>query len=237
MSERQWERAGAATGVGFVAAMIVSVFMVPAPPHIDASTTDILDYVTSHRTGLLSSAVVGVAAGVLFLVFLGHLRHVLQRSESGVEALSPIVYGAGLTTVAVALICTLPLAALAFGGDSEVASNSGVVRLLWDLNALGTATIMIVLALFVAALSLALIVREIQAPILGWLGIPVAIVLAVAGGAGFYNSNHEAFWYGLNYVALLAFAAFILVVSVQGLISPAAEPTAVRTPPQPIPTT
>jgi hypothetical protein len=237
MSERQWERAGAATGVGFVAAMIVSVFMVPAPPHIDASTTDILDYVTSHRTGLLSSAVVGVAAGVLFLVFLGHLRHVLQRSESGVEALSPIVYGAGLTTVAVALICTLPLAALAFGGDSEVASNSGVVRLLWDLNALGTATIMIVLALFVAALSLALIVREIQAPILGWLGIPIAIVLAVAGGAGFYNSNHEAFWYGLNYVALLAFAAFILVVSVQGLISPAAEPTAVRTPPQPIPTT
>jgi len=236
MSERQWERAGAATGVGFVAAMIVSVFMVPAPPHIDASTTEILDYVTSHRTGLLSSAVVGALAGVLFLVFLGHLRHVLQRSESGAEALSPIVYGAGLTTVAVAFICTLPLAALAFGGDSEVASNGGVVRLLWDLNALGTATIMIVLALFVAALSLAMIVREIQAPILGWLGLPIAVVLAVAGGAGFYNSNHEAFWYGLNYVALLGFAAFILVVSVQGLISPAGEPRTVRTS-QPIPTT
>src|SRR5438552_16210324 len=212
MSERQWERAGSATGVGFVAAMIVSVFMVPAPPHIDASTTEILDYVTSHRTGLLSSAVVGALAGVLFLVFLGHLRHVLQRSESGAEALSPIVYGAGLTTVAVAFICTLPLAALAFGGDSEVASNGGVVRLLWDLNALGTATIMIVLALFVAALSLAMIVREIQAPILGWLGLPIAVVLAVAGGAGFYNSSHEAFWYGLNYAGLLSFAAFILAV-------------------------
>src|SRR3989442_266449 len=97
MSERQWERAGSASGVGFVAAMIVSVFMVPAPPHINASTTEILDYVTSHRTSLLSSALVGALAGVLFLVFLGHLRHVLQRSEGGVQALSPIVYrGRGL---------------------------------------------------------------------------------------------------------------------------------------------
>src|SRR3989440_4529577 len=127
MSERQWERAGSASGVGFVAAMIVSVFMVPAPPHINASTTEILDYVTTHRTALLTSAVVGALAGVLFLVFLGHLRHVLQRSEKGVEALSPIVYGAGLTTVAVAFVCSLPLAALAFAGDStEVASNNGV---------------------------------------------------------------------------------------------------------------
>ena len=237
MSERQWERAGAATGVGFVAAMIVSVFMVPSPPHIDASTSEILNYTTSHRTGLLSAALVGLAAGVLFIVFLGHLRHVLQRSESGVEALSPIVYGAGLAGVTIGFFTTLPLAALAFGGDTEVASNGGVVRLLWDLNALGNAILMIVVALFVAALSLAMIVREIQAPVLGWLGIPIAIVLAVAGGASFYNSNHESFWYGLNYVALLAFAAFILIVSVQGLISPAGEPRTVRTPSQPVPTT
>ncbi|HKN38458.1 MAG TPA: hypothetical protein VJ456_05035 [Acidimicrobiia bacterium] len=237
MSERQWERAGSASGVGFVAAMIVSVFMVPAPPHINASTTEILDYVTSHRTALLSSALVGALAGVLFLVFLGHLRHVLQRSEGGVEALSPIVYGAGLTTVAVAFVCTLPLAALAFGTDSEVATNSGVVRLLWDLNALGTATMMIILSLFVAAVSLALIVREIRAPILGWLGLPIAAVLAVGGAAGFYNSSHEAFWYGLNYVALLSFAAFILGVSVQGLLSAAGETRVLRTPPQPIPST
>jgi len=237
MSERQWERLGSATGIGFVTAMIVSVFMVPAPPHIDASTTSILDYVTSHRTGLLSSAVVGAVAGILFLLFLGHLRHVLQRSESGVEALSPIIYGAGLTTVAVAFVCTLPLTALAFGGNTEVATNGGVVRLLWDLNALGTATIMIVLALFVAATSLALILRELQAPILGWLGLPIAAVLAVAGAAGFYNSNHEAFWYGLNYVALLAFAAFVLAVSVEGLIAPAGASRAVQAPGQPIPST
>jgi len=237
MSERQWERLGSAAGIGFVVAMIVSVFMAPTPPHIDASTATILDYVTDHRSALLASAIVGALAGLLFLVFLGHLRHVLQRAEGGGEALSPIVYGAGLTTVAVALVTMLPLAALAFSADSEVGSNSGLVRLLWDLNALGTATIMIVLALFVAATSLAMIVREMQAPILGWLGLPIAIVLAVAGAAGFYNSSHEAFWYGLNYAGLLAFAAFVLGVSVEGLIASASSTAPASTQARPLPTT
>ena len=237
MSERHWERLGSGAGVGFVVAMVVSVFMIPTPPHIDASTADILDYATSHRGALLGSAVVGALAGLLFLVFLGHLRHVLQRSEAGLEALSPIVYGAGLTTAAIAFVSMLPLAVLAFGGESEVAASSSVVRLIWDLNALGTATLMIVLALFVAATSLAMILREMRAPILGWLGLPVAIVLAVAGAAGFYNSSHEAFWYALNYVGLLSFAAFILAVSVEGLISPASVPLGRPAPSQPVPTT
>jgi hypothetical protein len=235
MSERQWERAGAATGIGFVAALIVSVFMVPSPPHIDASTGEILDYVTSHRAGLLTSALLGAVAGLFFIVFLGHLRHVLQRSESGVEALSPIVYGAGVTAVTIGFVTMLPQTALAFGGNSEVASNGGVVRLLWDLNALGSAILMIALFLFVGALSVAMIVREIQAPVLGWLGLPIAAVLGVSGAAGLYNSSHQKFWYGLNYAGLLAFAAFILLVAVQGLLSPAGATTAVRTPAQPVP--
>jgi hypothetical protein len=237
MSERQWERAGSATGVGFVAAMMVSVFLVPAPPHIDASTTEILDYATSHRTGLLSSALIGALAGVLFLVFLSHLRHGLQRSESGRETLSPVVYGAGLVTASVAFVSSLPMAVLAFGADSDLTSSSGAIRLLWDLNALGMATMMIVVALFVGAVSVAMIERETRAPILGWLGLPIAAVLAVAGAAGFYNSSHEAFWYALDYVALLAFAVFILAVSVQGLIAPADAARPVRTTPQPVPTT
>jgi hypothetical protein len=63
----------------------------------------------------LASALVGARAGLMFLVFLGHLRHVLQRSERGIEALSPIIYGAGLTAVGLGFVTSLPLAALAFG--------------------------------------------------------------------------------------------------------------------------
>jgi hypothetical protein len=224
MSERQWERLGSLTGIGFVAAMVVSVFIAPTPPHIDASTTKILDYVTAHRSALLASAVVGALAGALFLVFLGHLRHVLQRSEGGAEALSPIVFGSGLTLVAVAFAVQLPLAVLAFaGGSPEVAANSGLVRILYDLNALGMATMMLVAALFIAVTSVAMVLREMGATALGWIGLPIAVVNAAAGVAGFYNSSYQSFWNGLNYVGLVAFAIFVLAVSVDHLIVPGAE--------------
>ena len=220
MPERQWDQIGSGAGSGFVVAMLVSVFLAPTPPHIDASTTQIFNYVSENRPELLTSAVAGLVAGVFFLLFLGHLRHRLQHSEPGAEALAPVVYGAGLITLAVAYVCTLPLAVLAFGVDSEITSNSGLIRLLWDLNALGMATLMFVLAVFVAATASALIVGRLRSQIVGWLGLPVAGVLAAAGVAGYYNSSHEPFWYGLNYVSLLAFAAFVLVVAVQGLMAP-----------------
>jgi hypothetical protein len=237
MSEREWERIGSGSGIGFVIAMLVSVFLAPTPPHIDASTTTILGYVGDNRPELLGSAIAGLVAGLLFLVFLGHLRHVLQRSESGAEKLSPLVYGAGLITLAVAYVCTLPLAVLAFGVDSEITANTGLIRLLWDLNALGMATLMVVLALFVATTALAMILGELERQIVGWLGLPVAIVLAAGGVAGYYNSSHEAFWYGLNYVALLAFAAFVLVVAVEGLISRVSVPRESPASSRPLPTT
>jgi hypothetical protein len=60
----------------------------------------------------------------------------------------------------------------------------------------------------------------------------VAVVLGAAGVAGFYNTTHQAFWYGLNIVALLAFAAFVLAVSVEGLIAPASRPRSVLAPPR-----
>ena len=223
MSERQWARLGSITGIGFVAAMIVSVFMAPTPPHIDASTSEILDYVTGHRTALLGAAVVGALARLLFLVFLGHLRQMLQRSEGGAEALSPIVYGTGLTLVAVAFVAQLPLAALAFAGNSpEVAGNAGLIRILYDLNTLGMATMMILVASFIAVTSVAMLLREMGATALGWIGLPVAAVTAAAGVAGFYNSGYQSFWNGLNYVGLIAFAVFVLAVAVDHLIVPLA---------------
>jgi len=237
MSTRQWERLGSITGIGFVAAMIVSVFMAPTPPHIDASTSKILDYVTNHRTALLGATIAGALAGLLFIVFLGHLRQLLQRSEGGAEALSPIVYGAGLTLVAAAFVCQLPLAVLAFAGDSpEVAGNAGLIRVLYDLNALGMATMMILVALFIAVTSVAMLVREMGATALGWVGLPIALVNAAAGVAGFYDSTYKSFWNGLNYVGLIAFAVYILAVSVDHLIVPAAARQGAATR-QPLPTT
>jgi hypothetical protein len=221
MTERQWEQVGAATGVTFVAVLIVSVFIAPAPPHIDASTSKILTYYADHRRAILAGAVLNGVGGILFLWFLGHLRHVLQRAEGGVEALSPIVFGAGVATVAAAVVCILPQAVLAFASDStEIAGSPAVVRLLYDLNTLGIAGIMMILGLFVGATALAMVLKELVSPVLGWAGLVVTVVLEAAGIAGYYTTTYSQAWTVVSYAALLSFAAFVLVASVAMLATP-----------------
>jgi hypothetical protein len=226
MSERQWEQVGAAAGIGFVALLLASVFIAPAPPHIDASTSKILTYYADHRTALLNGAMLNGLGAILFLWFLGHLRHVLQRAEGGVEALSPIVFAAGTTMAALAFICILPQATLAFVSDqTEIGGNPALVRVLYDLNNLATATIMLSAGLFVGTTALAMVLKELVSPVLGWLGLVVAAVLVAGGIAGFYNSTYSSVWTVLTYGGLVAFAAFILAASVGMLASPEASRT------------
>src|SRR2546421_9950784 len=152
MSERQWEQLGAATGVAFVVALIASAFIAPTPPHIDASTSKILNYYADNHRAILAGSVLSGISGLLFLWFLGHLRHVLQRAEGGVEALSPIVFGAGITTVIIGMLGALPGAVLAFSAHEEVInSNAGIVRMLFDMNTLMNSLLFLAAGLFAAA--------------------------------------------------------------------------------------
>ena len=55
MDESRWERFGAASGVIFIVLLVAATFMVPQPPHIDATTAKIARYVSSHRRAILTS--------------------------------------------------------------------------------------------------------------------------------------------------------------------------------------
>src|SRR5438445_4768533 len=214
MDETRWERYGAASGVVFVALLVVATFIVPTPPHIDAPTAKIVRYVSNHRRAILTSQMLGVMAVLAFVWFLGHLRHVLQRAEGGAEALSPIVYAAGLLTASVAVISALPLTALVYMRDSaDGLGNSAVVRALWDTSQ-GLGTILAVLAaLFVATAATAMVRRELLAPVLGWAGLAVGAALMTVGIAGLYVTNYVRAWTIVGMVSFLAFAAWILVSS------------------------
>jgi hypothetical protein len=215
MDESMWERYGATAGIVFVVLLVGSMFFAPAPPHVDASAQKIASYFGDHRRGILTQQMLGTFAVVFFIWFVGHLRHVLQRAENGTEALSPVVFGAGIALSAAGAMAALPPAVLAFGANrADGLADAGIVRALYD-GYLMTGNVMLILCgLFVAATGLAMVRGEIVAPWLGWAGLAVAVVNWGAGIAGFYVSTHSAFWYAAGFVGLATFAAFILVTSI-----------------------
>lgn len=231
MDESRWERFGAAAGVAFAILLAVGAFLAPAPPHIDAGVGKINAYFADHRRAILTGQMLGSLAALAFIWFVGHLRHVLQRAEGGAEALSPIVYGAGLATVAVGVLSAVPMATLAFAARSaEITANAGVVRMLYDLAWITNALALIVTALFVASASLAMLRKEMVAAALGWAGLVVAAVRLVGGCAAFYTTTYEAFWVALGLIGFVAFLLWTLVVSVAMLQRPEVARATARRP-------
>ena len=88
MTERTWEKYGAGTGIAFGILLVVSLFVAPQPPHIDASADKIIAYYRDNRTAVITAGVVSAFAGVAAILFIAHLRHIFDRVENGIEGLS-----------------------------------------------------------------------------------------------------------------------------------------------------
>jgi len=221
MNENRWEQAGAAAGIVFVALILASVFVVPAPPHINASFLNIANYYVSNRGGLLTSALLGTLGSVFFLWFVSHLRHVLQRAEGASEALSPIVLVSGTAVAVLGVLTAIPQATLAFGSHRvELITNPGVVRSLFYMNNILYGMLAIGIALFLAAASLAMVRKELVAPQLGYAGMLFAAAAFISGISAFYVTTYSAAWVGLQMGALIASLAWVLVASVVMLARP-----------------
>jgi len=220
MSERQWERLGAAAGVVFVVALIVSGFMAPQPPHLDASSAKILRYYNDHTTAILASGMIGAFAGVFFLWFLGHMRHVMQRSEGGAEALSPVVFGSGAVLVAIATLSGIPGMTLALMANRGDVTSTPVVRMLWDMMWMANTFTFVILGVFLVAASVAMVRGEMVAPWLGWAGLVLAIESWATAGFSFFTVGYDSAVVTMQFIGFLGFAAFILVASLSMLQRP-----------------
>ena len=210
--EMKWERLGAATGILFVALLLVSVFMVPAPPAADASTSSIVTYYGDHRSALLVSAYLSGLAGVAFLWFLGSLVMALRRGEGDHARLSLICLVGGACTAAVAFATTGISASLAYG--TNIHGDAGAVRALYDLNLIAGVFIAFTLAVFVAAGSIVMIRSGAVSRWLGEAGVVLAIFLLVVGGS-FASSGPFAPSGAIGLIGLLAFALWTLIASVR----------------------
>jgi|SRR5581483_296436 len=92
-------------------------------------------YIAGHRSAILASQVLAAFAAAFFLWFVGHLRHVLERAEGGVEALSPLVTISGTALAALGVLSVVPYSVLALMAvQPEGLKDASLVRMLSDMN-------------------------------------------------------------------------------------------------------
>lgn len=229
LDERRWEQYGAGAGILFVVLVLLSAFIAPQPPHIDASAAKIARYFGDHRRALMTSAMLGTLGSIALVWFAAHLRHVLQRAEDGREVLAPVVFGAGVAAAGIGVLYAIPAGAMALMVKSpEGLANASTVRAMFDMMNIVGAALMLAAALFVGATSWAMARHEAVVEWLGWVGFVIAAAFAVVGVAGFYVTTYSSFWMALGLGSFVAFLLWTLVLSVAMLQRPEVSRAATR---------
>jgi hypothetical protein len=232
MNERRWERFGASMGIVFFVLTVASFQVAKAPPKVNASLLSINSYFAANSTRLLAGAVLATLGALAILLFAGHLRHVLQRAEGGVEAFSPIVFGSGIALAVVGMISGLPMATLAYAAQSPEAKtnpaaaqalSAGTTRALFDANYLAAGMALMTGALFLVAAGIAITLGELAQPWLGWLAL-LGGVLALAGGiAQFFATSATTATTAVVYIGFIAFALWPAIAGIVMLYRPEVE--------------
>src|SRR5207253_733504 len=113
-------------------------------------------------------------------------------------------------------------AILGFMGKHPGDLNPSTVRALFDGGVMAQGMVAMLSALFLAAMSLAMVRKEIVAPWLGWVGLISAAANLAAGISVFYLTTYSAFWTAVGFGSFFSLAAVILVASVVMLQRPEA---------------
>jgi len=224
MTERTWEKYGAASGVAFGILLVVAIFAAPQPPHIDASPQKIAAYYTSHRHAVITAGVFGTLASVAAVLFISHLRHVFDRVEKGIEGLSTVIYAAGLATVAASLISGVLSTTLAFMTAQPGAGvDAGMVRAFYDVAYVSNGPTFMLLATFLGAVAIGMIRGEVATPALGWFAGFVAVASVGAAIGALTVSSYSTGWTAVSFVAILGLAAWDIVAGATMIARPEVE--------------
>lgn len=208
MNERIWERLGAASGLVAAVVLVVGILLPPLPTTVaGADALRIALYFAENRVAIQVAVLLVTLAAVVFLWFVAHLRHVLQRAEGGEEAFSPIVLLTGGSLALATMFSMVPAAALASLTPQPQALSAPIVLALYALHQVSAGAIGLLIALFAITTGVAMVRREVTGPWLGWLGLAVALIGLVGGVAAFFDTG--AFTMVVMFVAGLAFAVWV----------------------------
>jgi hypothetical protein len=196
---------------------LLAGFIYPQQPRVDSPAATTLAWVKDNRVSLQTGMILGLFAAGAFLWFVGYLRTAVKTGEHGADSFALVAFGAGIAVAVIAAVAVLPNALLALmiaqpGGISD----PSIVRMLGDLNVVLFAASSVVTAVFLLALGLSIVRRNLPAPAwLGWLSIVVAALNAVVVWLAMtFSTYHGEAW---NIVAFGAFIGFLLVVLIASI--------------------
>ena len=199
----RWERWSATAGVLFVACFTLGLALI-------SNTGDTVSGVQSfyadsgNRAKEITAFFFLIASGIAFLSFLGTLRTMLDRGESGPGTLSGLVFGSGVVTTALIIAGAAVYAApamLAGDQDFQLAPNTAEA-LTWVGYLLIVAGVMTA-SIVVLATSTASLRTGVLPAWVGWIGLVVGVVML----------------FSIYYFPMIIFAAWILVVSLLMIVT------------------
>jgi hypothetical protein len=154
MTDTQWQRLSALTGIAFAILMWVAFSIQGVLPQADDSQADVVEYFSTYHNDVMGGVVLRVAAGIFFLWFIGTLRSVLAAAEGGTGRLANVAFGAGLLMLAAGMGAMASLASIAYNAERGVdpsfaGSMMAMTHLFFVGGAMGMAWLLFATALVV----------------------------------------------------------------------------------------
>jgi hypothetical protein len=206
-----WERAGAASGIVFVALLLASFLVIPdAPPALDDPVGEIRSFYVDNSSAFQASVFLTGLAGVFFLWFLGSLGAALATVKPEQSA-RLVVFPAGALTLALVLASAAITDALATRIAAE--SDQAVIRALYDVQAFAIAFASFPIAALVGAVALASSGTRLLPPLVTGLGYVLVPAWLVTGCGVFVESGVFSPTGAFGFVVVLVWIAWVLAVS------------------------
>ena len=178
-------KVAAVAGIGSAVAFVAGTAVLNVP--LKASDRELVQWwaVGSHQTDALASMLSFTLSGLLFLVFLAHLRTRLQAAEGGAGTLTTIVHSAGLLFVATLFVAATARGVIGYAAKSPAESQPlpGVDMLRYlpqfSYGVLGLCG-MLCISLAIVVTSILALRTHAFGRLVAWLGIVCAAGIAGA---------------------------------------------------------
>jgi Domain of unknown function (DUF4386) len=199
MSDRLWQRLGAACGIVYVVLLI-------GGGSIGGPDIRIVFFVE-------------MLAFLFFLFFLGNLWSALRRAEGGSGWLSATAFGAGLMSVTIKVASAAPVLAARYRAGDGL--DPQLARTLQDINDASFYLSFFPLAVLLAAFAIVAIRSGALPKWLGWIAAALGLAFMVGGMSG--SADLQSEWAGLPMILFTVWviAASVVLIRRAGAVHPA----------------